>query len=241
MRAFSSALSTSSLPLTNSDVFVNITGGTPEPLVAAIACGYRTIFHVACSGEEEVMYNLPTEEEQRLNNIDYFGYKSPVPELPTMGVLAAEAVRQITAYLKNECLGVASSIKVPLVQPLNIPPAVTYTYLPVLNQIVKRTVRDTQDTKDDEPARDEPSTPATSKKPGKPKAGLTEAPVAPTPKGQATPTGPKGNEEEGDEDEEEDGEEKPDDELEALNEMEKAAGKKRKAGKQAGGTKKAKA
>jgi hypothetical protein len=97
VRAFTSALSTSSVPLTNSDVFVNITGGTPEPLVAAIALGYRTIFHVTGSADEELMYSLPTEEQQRINNIDYFGYKSPEADLPAMGALAAEAVRQIAS------------------------------------------------------------------------------------------------------------------------------------------------
>jgi len=138
VRAFQSALSTSSMPSSSSDVFVNITGGTGEPLVAAIALGYRTVFHVAANSEEELMFALPTEEQERLNKVDYFNYRSPEPDIPSMGVLAAEAVRQITAYLKNEVLGVPSSIKVPLTGPLELKPLVVYTYMPVLNQIVRR-------------------------------------------------------------------------------------------------------
>ena len=229
MRAFTSALSTSSLPLTNSDVFVNITGGTPEPLVAAIACGCRTIFHVAGSGEEELMFNLPTEEEQRLNNINYFECKSPEPELPGMGVLAAEAVRQITQYLKNECTNTQGAIRVPLTQPVNIPPLQTYTYMPVLNQIVKRTVRESKDVQDEKEAGDEPATPV-AKTPVKSGANKTETPVPPTPKGAPTSKSTPKSEKQADEDDEEgdDDEEGVEGELQALEEMQQATGKKRK-------------
>ena len=227
VRAFSSALSTSSLPLTNSDVFVNITGGTPEPLVAAIACGYRTIFHVAGSGEEELMFNLPTEEEQRLNNINYFEYKSPEPELPGMGVLAAEAVRQITQYLKNECTNTQGAIRVPLTQPVNIPPLQTYTYMPVLNQIVKRTIREGKDAQDEKEAGDVPAT-AGSKTPKKSVTNKTETPAPPTPKGVPTSKGAsQADEDDEEEEDEEDDEEKVDNELQALEEMQQT-GKKRK-------------
>ena len=167
-----------------------------------------------------------------MNNIDYFAYKSPEAEIPAMGVLAAEAVRQITAYLKNDCLNVANSIRVPLAQALALPPLQTYTYMSALNQIVKRTVRE-----DD--AGDGPATPAkngskTKKQstPGSATSSGTDVPTAPVPKGVPTPQGAPSDQDDLDEEEGVDhGELAADDELQALEEMQQSVAKgKRKRG-----------
>lgn len=233
VRAFQSALSTSSVPLSSSDVFFNITGGTGEPLVAAVALGYRTLFHVAANSEEELMYALPSEEQERLNKVDYFNYRSPEPDIPSMGVLAAEAVRQITAYLKNEVLGVPSSIKVPLTGPLELKPVVVYTYMPVLNQIVRRTVRE----EDGKPAVEDGKKGSTQGKGSTESTDKKEAPVAPTVRGKFVTTKddkqkPTKQDEEAEEEDHEQDEDKeepnPDADLAALAEMQRAT--KRKGG-----------
>ena len=251
VRAFHSALSTSSVPLASSDVFVNVTGGAPEPLAAAIALGFRTVFHVAGSSEEELMYALPTEEQERLARKDYFNYRSPEADIPSMGVLAAEAVRHIAEYLKNEAFAAPATIKVPLTRPLDLPPVAVYTYMPVLNQIVKRTVRD-------DPATSEGKGAAEGKEVTDAKKKETDAakkvvPDVPVVKGTAVATaakqGPKNKAEEeesdggGDEEHPEENEDEQGDvdaELQALDEMQKATGKtKRKAtGKSTGTAKK---
>jgi hypothetical protein len=225
-------------------VFVNVTGGTPEPLAAAIALGFRTVFHVAGSSEEELMYALPTEEQERLARTDYFNYRSPEADIPSMGVLAAEAVRQIVEYLKNEAFAVPATIKVPLTRPLDLPPVAVYTYMPVLNQIVKRTVRD-------DPATSEGKGAAEGKE--ETDAAKKVVPDVPVVKGTAVATAAKkgyknkaeeeesdegGDEEHPEENEDEQGD--VDAELQALDELQKATGKtKRKAtGKSTGTAKK---
>jgi hypothetical protein len=145
-----------------------------------------------------------------------------------MGVLAAEAVRQIASYLKNEATNQANTIRVPLTQPLSLPPLQTYTYMPVLNQIVKRTVQETA-AEDSTETGDGPATPS-AKKPGNGKFGSVQTPLAPTPKGvpttKAVEDGDDGEDGEGDDDLWDD--EKVEDELAALEEMQKSVGKKRK-------------
>jgi hypothetical protein len=121
IRAFSSALNTSSLALVSSDVFVNVTGGTPEPIVAAIQLGFKTIFHVVESTEEELLWQLPTPEAEKVQDIDYFKYHSPCPEVPLMGLLAAEAVRQLSEYLKNDALNVLGALRLSLPDPRHEP------------------------------------------------------------------------------------------------------------------------
>ena len=75
--AIVAAVETSNAPIAANDAFVNFTGGAPECLVAAIAAGFRTVFHIASSPDEVLMMQLPGEEVER--NLNYMKYTSPEP------------------------------------------------------------------------------------------------------------------------------------------------------------------
>jgi hypothetical protein len=73
-QAMRSALSCSDMPLMNNDVAVILTGGTPEAIVGALACGYRTVIYIAGQDPEELMMTLPTAVEEASSMVDYAEY-----------------------------------------------------------------------------------------------------------------------------------------------------------------------
>ena len=66
LSAFNSCLSTTPAALEPSECLVVMTGGTPEPVVAGIAAGYRQIMVICDSSEQEKMMQLPTADEEHL-------------------------------------------------------------------------------------------------------------------------------------------------------------------------------
>ena len=69
--AISSILNSSNVPLTNNEMLVDLTGGTPEVLVAGIVLGFKKVAFVADGSAEETMMQIPTQEEERSNGLKY--------------------------------------------------------------------------------------------------------------------------------------------------------------------------
>ena len=68
IRALQSALSSSNVALSQNEVLVILTGGTPEALVAGIVCGYKRVF-VVTEGLEYDMMQLPSHDVE--GQVDY--------------------------------------------------------------------------------------------------------------------------------------------------------------------------
>ena len=68
IRALQSALSSSNVALSQNEVLVILTGGTPEALVAGIVCGYKRVF-VVTEGLEYDMMQLPGHDVE--GQVDY--------------------------------------------------------------------------------------------------------------------------------------------------------------------------
>ena len=60
--ALRSALSSSNMPLSQNEVLVDLTGGAPEAIVAAVVVGYKKIFYVG-DDNEHTMMQFPTPDE----------------------------------------------------------------------------------------------------------------------------------------------------------------------------------
>ena len=98
--ALTSMLATSNMSLASNEVLVDMTGGTPEAIVAGIMVGFRKVLFVA-DGAERAMMTLPTQDEERDQNIDYNNFV-PSPDGPAnQGVLAAAAVVSLASYVAN--------------------------------------------------------------------------------------------------------------------------------------------
>ena len=138
-RLISSILASHSLELSSSHVFVNFTGGTPEPIVGAIVAGFRTVIMVVEDDIQALMYQMPSVEQEKAG-FDYYDYQSPDDLMPSMGILAAEAVRLLAPLLRNTALNVDTPFRVPLFRELELPAEVKYEYVPVLQAIRKRTI-----------------------------------------------------------------------------------------------------
>ena len=66
----SGVLASSNVPLTNNEILVDITGGTPEVMVAGIVLGFKKVAFIA-EGAEEVMMSIPTMDDQRVHSLNY--------------------------------------------------------------------------------------------------------------------------------------------------------------------------
>ena len=134
-RAFESVLSSVTMPVSSQDVFVNFTGGTPECLVAAMACGFQHVFAIMPQ-QDMAMMMLPSEEQEK-GGVDYSSYVSLDPENPSMGVLAAEGVRQLSRCIQNH-INSADYMRVEPIATVNAPAEKTYCYFQVTDQIVAK-------------------------------------------------------------------------------------------------------
>lgn len=134
-----SVLSTTSAAISPTDCFVQLCGGTPEGVVGAIMMGFNRIIYVG--NEKEMMWmQLPTEEEETINKVDYTNYVSPSIDAPDQGFLAAEAVKMLAPYIRNHVFNTADSIKVAAPYEIAVPPLKTYVYIPVTGRVLLRTI-----------------------------------------------------------------------------------------------------
>jgi hypothetical protein len=135
--ALRSALSSSNMPLSQNEVLVDLTGGTPESIVAAVVVGFKKVFYVGDENEQTMM-SFPTPDEvvdwnqcpsppvcfachdwatQGNRGSQGFThqprrYTSPDMTSPNKGVLAAAAVRLLAPYLENAIFNVRNADKV---------------------------------------------------------------------------------------------------------------------------------
>jgi hypothetical protein len=66
----SGVLASSNVPITNNEILVDITGGTPEVMVAGIVLGFKKVAFIA-EGVEEIMMSIPTMDDQRVHSLNY--------------------------------------------------------------------------------------------------------------------------------------------------------------------------
>lgn len=71
IRAIQSALATCNVPLSDNEVCVVATGGTPEAIVGAVAAGFKNVIYIASDDTEQIMMQLPADCEEREHNINY--------------------------------------------------------------------------------------------------------------------------------------------------------------------------
>ena len=79
-----SMLQSCNVPLSSNEILVDLTGGTPEVIVAGIVLGFGKVAVVAES-PEDIMYMTPTNEEERLHQISYQDYTAPPDGAATLG------------------------------------------------------------------------------------------------------------------------------------------------------------
>ena len=109
--ALASMLSTSNLPLSPNEILVDLTGGTPEVLVAGIVAGFSKVMYLSGNSEAEMM-TMPSQEDERTHHIDYENYMSPSDGAFNMGVLAASSVTTLAPYVANHTQNIANTWKV---------------------------------------------------------------------------------------------------------------------------------
>ena len=123
-------LSTSNMPLSPNEVLVDLTGGTPEVIVAGIVMGFSKVMFLA-NADEVSMMSLPSKEDERLHQIDFENYVPP-PDGPfSGGTLAASAVETLAPYVANHVMGVEKSWKVDA-------RLISYPCIPIMNPCTPR-------------------------------------------------------------------------------------------------------
>ena len=80
--ALKSAIATSATGMSMADVFVQVAGGTPEGIVAAIMLGFQKIVYVATDDGEVQWMSLPSKHEESMLKLDYQNYISPDVDFP---------------------------------------------------------------------------------------------------------------------------------------------------------------
>ena len=110
--ALKSVLSTTSSSLSPQDCFVQVCGGSLEGVVVVVMLGFGRIIYVA--NEKEMLWmQMPIEEEETVNKLDYSSYTSPRIDNPDQGFLAAEVVKMLSPYIHNHIFDAPSAAKVP--------------------------------------------------------------------------------------------------------------------------------
>lgn len=138
------ALSTSAAGVSSNDVFVQLSGGTPEGIVGAMLLGFTKVFYIAGSEREVQWMTPPSKHEESAFNIDYRQYSSPDPDLPERGFLAAEAIQMLVPYLRNFVFETPGSVMLPPPVAIEIPPLQTFTFVQVTGKVIARTIQSQQ-------------------------------------------------------------------------------------------------
>ena len=240
--ALKSTLATSAMGLTANDSFVQIAGGTPEPMVAACMLGFQHVFYIASNEKEVQRMTLPSTAVELSSCVDYMNYTSPDPDSPEKGTLAVEAIKMLVPYIRNFLLEVPDSIMVPPPFEIVVPPLQTFTFVQVTGRVIARTISATGN---DQPSQSLPSVPSsppakkakTAAKSG-PGSSTGEEPPAIKTKGKIVVAGDEAEFDEAELDDEEGGSEE-DDEA-ALARLQEAASAKKPKGRPVGGGKPAK-
>ena len=110
--ALKSTLATSAMGLTPNDCFVQVGGGTPEGIVAAIMLGFQKVFYIGNEKERQWM-SLPSKAVELSSAIDYLNYTSPDPDFPEKGILVVEAIKMLMPCIKSFVMEEIGSVMVP--------------------------------------------------------------------------------------------------------------------------------
>ena len=119
--ALRSSISTSAVAIASHDTFIQLAGGTPEGIVAAIMMGFQKAIYVTTTAKEYSWMSLPSQATEYANKVDYLNYMSPDPDDPERGFLAAEAVKLLIPYIRNFVMD-NKDIMIPPPFPIDVPP-----------------------------------------------------------------------------------------------------------------------
>ena len=122
------------------DCFVQVCGGTPEGIVAAVLLGFQHIIYVAGNEQEQSAMKIPTKKDEAMHNIRYSEYASPNVDNPEEGGLLAAAVRMLAPYIKNFVLDTPGTHMVPPPYDIQLPALRVYTFVQVTGRVLARTV-----------------------------------------------------------------------------------------------------
>ena len=228
--ALRSSVSTSAVAIASHDTFIQLAGGTPEGIVAAIMMGFQKTIYVTSLDKEYSWMSLPSQATEYANKVNYLNYVSPDPDDPERGFLAAEAVKLLIPYIRNFVMD-NKDIMIPPPFPIDVPPL--QTRQGATGRVLARTMLNQQTTpKKEEKKKQNPADEDTQGGPGSP-SGTTPPPkpqisgkIVVKVTGKKTEIEEEDAEEGGDEDAEDDGEdenEEEEDDISALEKLEKAS------------------
>ena len=120
--ALRSSISTSAVAIASHDTFIQLAGGTPEGIVAAIMMGFQKAIYVTSTEKEYSWMSLPSLATEYANKVDYLNYVSPDPDDPEHGFLAAEAIKMLIPYIRNFVKDNKEDIMIPPPFPIDVPP-----------------------------------------------------------------------------------------------------------------------
>ena len=141
--ALQNALACTAAGLGPAECFIQVSGGTPEGIVAATMMGFSRVLYVGNTTQEVNGMRLPTTHEEQLHNLDYHEYTSPIPDNPEAGTMVAHAIQLLTPYVKNFVMETPGSIVVPTPYQVDVPPIQTFTFIPVTGKVIARTIGNT--------------------------------------------------------------------------------------------------
>ena len=118
------SISTSAVAIASHDTFIQLAGGTPEGIVAAIMMGFQKAIYVTTMAKEYSWMSLPSLATEYANKVDYLNYVSPDPDDPERGLLAAEAIKMLIPYIRNFVMDNKEAIMIPPPFPIEVPPDV---------------------------------------------------------------------------------------------------------------------
>jgi hypothetical protein len=237
--ALRSSISTSAVAIASHDTFIQLAGGTPEGIVAAIMMGFQKAIYVTTMAKEYSWMSLPSLATEYANKVDYLNYVSPDPDDPERGFLAAEAIKMLIPYIRNFVMDNKEAIMIPPPFPIEVPPLQTFTYIAVTGRVLARTILNRHATPNkmekktqnraEEDTQGGPGSASGTTLPPKPQiSGKTVAKVTGKKKSEIEE---EDAEEDGDEDAEDDGEdeqEEEEDDISVLEKLEQASTPKKK-------------
>ena len=135
-----SVLKHSSVPLQSNDAFVQVCGGTPEGIVAAILLGYQHVIYIAGNTAEMDLMKLPTKRDETTFKLNYLEYASMDSDNPNSGMLAAEAVKMLAPFVRNFVLESQNEVMLPSPIEIILPPLRCYTFVQVTGRVLARTI-----------------------------------------------------------------------------------------------------
>ena len=207
--AINLVLASNSAGISPGECFVQLSGGTPEPLVGAILAGFTKVFYVAQSESERNWMKMPSTHDEKVHAIDYMNYVSPEPDFPDQGFMAVEAAKMLAPYIKNFVLETTGSLMVPTPIEIVIPPLQTFTYIAVTGKVIARTMQQSTSQPSTQSVHSSSSQPSSSARGGPGSASGAQAVATPKAKGKVKGAG-KAAEEEAEENDEENEEEDED-------------------------------